>query len=61
VETLREVLEKLIEDPDLRKRMGEKSREIVEKYFGQHIIVKQFLKLYLDLAIIFEPVAHPDE
>jgi len=61
VENLREVLEKLIEDPDLRKRMGKKSREIVEKYFGQHIIVKQFLKLYRDLAIIYEPVSHPDE
>lgn len=37
---------RLIEDPDLRRQMGQEGRKLVEKEFSESIVVKQTLDLY---------------
>lgn len=62
-ETLYENLKKLIENPTLRKLLGEAGRKYVEKYHSQHTAVYLFTKIYefLDgnedsLANLFHPI-----
>ncbi len=49
---LTEKLLELIRQPDLRERMGLKSRVIVEKHYDQELIVSQFLGFYSRLGLI---------
>jgi len=51
---LSDALQKLITDPGLRKKMGERSREIVEARYSQELIVSQFLHLYRKLGVLPE-------
>lgn len=48
-EKLAEVLIKLIEDPDLRERMGKTGRKLVEGGFSKKIINQEVLNLYGEL------------
>ncbi|KOA21039.1 hypothetical protein CLHOM_06270 [Clostridium homopropionicum DSM 5847] len=43
---IKEVVEKLIKDKELREKIGSRGREYVKKYHDVNIIVKQFLKIY---------------
>lgn len=52
VEALSNALCVLIEDPELREKMGARSREIVERDFNQGEIIAQFLSLYRELGIL---------
>ena len=52
VERLAGRLLELIRQPELRKRMGVKSREIAEKRFDQKLIISQFLELYRRLGLL---------
>lgn len=45
-ESLALAIERLVRDPQLRKRMGEASREIAEKGFDVRKILRQWLQLY---------------
>jgi len=44
-----EALKKLIDSPDLRREMGERGRELVERNFSLEKVNKETLKLYEDL------------
>jgi glycosyltransferase involved in cell wall biosynthesis len=48
-EKLAQAIVTLIQDPAKRKTMGQKGRELVEKYFAQEIICKQTLDVYHNL------------
>jgi glycosyltransferase involved in cell wall biosynthesis len=43
-------LECLERDPDLRARMGRRSRELVEEHFAESIVVRETLALYRDIV-----------
>lgn len=49
-EALAVALRKLIDDAELRRRMGEQSRLRAEAEFGLEIIIDQTLKLYREIA-----------
>lgn len=42
-------LKALIEDNSLRLRMGKNARELAEKYFGVHAVVKKHIEIYQSL------------
>jgi glycosyltransferase involved in cell wall biosynthesis len=46
---LAEALEKLLTDPSLRLRMGERSRRLVEEQFHDGIVIRETLKVYESL------------
>ncbi len=46
---LANAINKLLDDPDLRKSMGARGREIVEKEYSEEIIVNSTLALYQDM------------
>ena len=46
---LAEAISKLLADPELRRRMGLKGRELVEKHFSQEKIVRETVSLYITL------------
>lgn len=46
---LADAIEKLIKDPELRKRMGRAGRELAEREFGIEKIVQQHLDIYREL------------
>jgi len=52
VTALAEAVGRLINDPDLRNRMGEASRQIAVKEFDETKIDKQFLEIYNGLQLI---------
>ena len=43
---LADALKILIENPELRKKMGSRGREIVEAEFSEEIVVKQTMEVY---------------
>lgn len=43
---LANAIEALLDNPELRKRMGSESRRLVETHFGQDVIVGETLKVY---------------
>jgi len=45
-----EAVNKLLENDELRKKMGENAREIVEKKFTWQIVAKKFDKLYKEIV-----------
>ena len=51
-EELSAAIIKLIDDPDMREKMGVRSRIIVEDHFDQSQIVEQFLNLYRRLGVL---------
>lgn len=53
-EVLACAIEKLIKSPDLRRKMGNRSREIVEKEFSEEHVVQQTMALYQDLIVVNE-------
>lgn len=48
-DALRVALEKLVDDPDLRRRLGEAGRVLVEAEFSEERILKETLAVYRDL------------
>jgi glycosyltransferase involved in cell wall biosynthesis len=46
VESLFNAVIKLIDNPELRRKMGEKSRKKAEKEFDEKIVIDQTLKVY---------------
>jgi glycosyltransferase involved in cell wall biosynthesis len=50
VQLLSEALSRLINDPNLRKRMGVNGREIAEKHFSEEKVVTQTLSVYKGLV-----------
>lgn len=48
-EALADALEKLLNDPNLRKKMGADSRALVEAHFHEDIVIKKTLKIYEEL------------
>jgi glycosyltransferase involved in cell wall biosynthesis len=51
IESLFNAVIKLINNPELRRKMGEKSRKKAEKEFDEKIVVDQTLKVYKQLII----------
>jgi glycosyltransferase involved in cell wall biosynthesis len=51
---LADAVERLIDDPDLRHRMGSRGREIAEAEFGKETVIEKTLAVYEDL-ISFTP------
>lgn len=49
IETLPEVLARLIEDGALRRELGRRGREYVEKYHNAHELARQLLQIYQSL------------
>jgi glycosyltransferase involved in cell wall biosynthesis len=49
---LASVLLTLIKDPELRQKMGQRSRGIVEENYDKQKIIKQFLSLYRELGVL---------
>ena len=45
-QALTDALKKLVEDPELREKMGKKGREIVIAEFSEEIVVRQTMDLY---------------
>jgi glycosyltransferase involved in cell wall biosynthesis len=39
-------MEKLLDDPERRREMGEQGREIAAREFSQELVVRKTLKLY---------------
>lgn len=48
--SLAEALQKLIEDPALRKRMGEQSRAMAQREFAQETVIAQTLAVYHEVC-----------
>jgi glycosyltransferase involved in cell wall biosynthesis len=46
---LAHAIQKLIDDPELRHRMGKRGREIVEKEFSQEQVIRETLAVYEEL------------
>ena len=46
VATLQKILKKLVEDKELRKEMGQKSRQLVEQKLNWKNIASQYLEVY---------------
>lgn len=51
-DALAEALEQLVRDPDLRRKFGERAREIVEDEFSMRNVVDAHLDLYRDVGIL---------
>ena len=45
-EELKEAMEKLINDPELRKRLGENGREYIKNNFSHQIIAQKLYNLF---------------
>lgn len=50
IKSLATALRALIEDPDLRARLGARGREIAVREFSEAVIISQTLSIYRDLA-----------
>lgn len=48
----------LLRDPDRRRRMGEAGRRFVTDHYGWDRIVPRMRRVYEDLGVVGEPVAH---
>lgn len=60
-EALAAALRRLIEDPDLRRRLGARGREIAVAEFSLDRVIADTLDVYRDLmAGLGKPVAHPE-
>lgn len=49
IETFPEVLARLIEDSRLRRELGRRGREYVEKHHDAHMVAQQLLQIYHDI------------
>lgn len=49
IQLLARAIENLVENPDMRKKMGERSREIAKDEFSQEHIIQETLALYKEL------------
>ena len=47
-DTIREVLEKLIKDPQLRHDIGIKSRKYVEKFHAAEVVIEELSQIYVE-------------
>jgi len=47
--SLADALKILIENPELRKKMGARGRKIVEAEFSEEIVVKQTMEIYKEI------------
>ncbi|WP_085784643.1 glycosyltransferase family 4 protein [Candidatus Nucleicultrix amoebiphila] len=50
-QALANALERLIDDKQLRQKMGQKGRELIQKEFSDEIIISQTIRLYKDKSV----------